>query len=51
MEEIKNSYKEVFRKNILIIRNFEEFLKKSKVEEENYSINYFGDLKKLKEDI
>lgn len=51
MEEIKNSYKEVFRKNILIIRDFEEFLKKSKVEEENYSINYFGDLKKLKEDI
>lgn len=51
MEEIKNGYKEVFRKNILIIRDFEDFLRNNKIEVENYSINYSGNLKNLKENI
>ena len=51
MEEIKNSYREVFKKNILIIRDFEEFLKKNKLEDKKIEKIYLGDLKRLKENI
>ena len=51
LEEIKKSYSDIFRKNLLIIRDFEEFMKNSKFEVKKTKNNFLKNIKKTKEQL
>jgi len=51
LDEIKKSYSDIFRKNILIIRDFEEFMKNNKFEVKKTKTSFLKNIKKTKEQL
>lgn len=49
LKEIKKGYADVFKKNILIIRDFEEYLKNNKFETKKVKTGFVKNIKKTKE--